>query len=589
MSSRPWAQKALAEISQENFDQICTETGLSPITIKVCLNRGLGSAVQISEFLNPRLDLLVDPYLIRDMNKAVDRLVVARENGESIRIFGDYDVDGTTGSALLFWVFREFGYQATVRQPDRFKDGYGLNVGAVVEAVADGAKLLVTVDCGISSFEAALKAKELGIDLIVIDHHQIDVIKGIPEAHAVVNPQRADCESGLKQLCGCGLAFYVARALRTRGRELGWWPAGAEPNLKKHLDLVVMATAADMVPLTGDNHVLVRHGLDVLKYSRKPGVRALLAAAGLDQKEFSSSHLGFTIGPRINASGRMGSAVTALELLTTEDEGIAKTLALDLETKNKERADIQNAIWDEVKAQVEDGIKQGKFKNSIVVASDSWHEGVVGIVASRVTETFHKPAIVIALREDYGKGSARSFGGKDILAGLRECSAVLKSFGGHRFAAGVAVEFHHFDAFVTAFDDAMEKVLTDSEQVSLHLEGECSLQDLSISSLLELEKLGPFGPGNPEPLFQIEAEAVSHRVLKERHLKFELTDSQTKTKTDAIWFFGLERIREGIPESEKWVLPKGSFVVVPEINRFRGKMTPSLRIKDFKHQRDLAT
>ena len=260
--------------------------------MRVCLLRGLANAEAIRNHLAPKFESLHHPMSIRDMDKAVQRLSIARKGAEPILVYGDYDVDGTTGAALLSWLLREFGFQFTVKQPDRFKDGYGLNVGAVEQARAAGVKVLITVDCGISSFDAASKARELGIDLIIVDHHQLDAERGLPQAVAVLNPQRPDCESGLKQLCGCGLAFYLAMGLRIRGREEGWFTQGAEPNLKQHLDLVVMATAADMVPLTGDNHILVRHGMDVLKQSKKPGVRALLEVAGLASKDISPESFG---------------------------------------------------------------------------------------------------------------------------------------------------------------------------------------------------------------------------------------------------------------------------------------------------------
>jgi single-stranded-DNA-specific exonuclease len=299
--------------------ELQSETGLSPLTLRVCLSRGLSSADAIRSHLNPQFEKLHHPLSIRDMEQATARLAQARAGQQRVRIFGDYDVDGTTGAALLSWVFRDFGFQFDVRQPDRFRDGYGLNVGAVEEAAQAAVSLLVTVDCGITSFDAISRARELGIDVIVIDHHQLDPKRGLPDAFAVVNPQRPDCESGLKQLCGCGLAFYLAMALRIKGRQENWFAGGAEPNLKQHLDLVVMATAADMVPLTGDNHILVRHGMQVLKHTKKPGVRALLETAGVGSKDLSPGHLGFVIGPRINASGRMQSASLALELLSTTD------------------------------------------------------------------------------------------------------------------------------------------------------------------------------------------------------------------------------------------------------------------------------
>ncbi len=595
VQSREWRLRSLSESLPEGrvaegepsaawLDATSRELSLSPITLRVCWLRGLRDAAAIQGFLNPRLEQLTDPFRIRDMDRAIERLVQARASGEQVRVFGDYDVDGTTGAALFTWILREWGFRYDIRQPDRFKDGYGLNVGAVEDAGVSGVKLLLTVDCGITSHGPIKRARELGIDVIVVDHHQLDVHHGIPsDAVAVVNPQRADCPSGLKQLCGCGLAFYVARALRARGRELGWWPAGQEPNLKQHLDLVVMATAADMVPLTGDNHILVRHGLDVLKASKKPGVRALLETAGVATREISPGHLGFVIGPRINASGRMGSALGAWELLTTEDPARGRVLAQELERVNQERAETQNAIWDQVRARVEEGIAQGKFKHGIVVADSGWHEGVVGIVASRVTEMFHRPAAVIALREDFGKGSVRSFAGKDVLQALRQSSAHLLGFGGHRHAAGLSCPLDQVDALAEAFDRALGELAEDAQAKPLWIEGECSLADLDFATLRELEALGPFGPGNPEPVFVVNASARRRQILKGRHFKLQLTDGSLSTSSsgglEAIWFHAAEReelLLDGVLEkTARWA-------GVPELNRFQGRVTPTFRVRDWR-------
>jgi len=597
----------------ERISLLQSETGLSAITLRVCVLRGLDSSQAIQDYLSPKFENLKSPFTLKDMDAAVARIVQAKENGEFVRIYGDYDVDGTTGAALLSWIFRDLQMHYDARQPDRFKDGYGLNPGAVAEASRDGVRVLVTVDCGISSFPAAELAKESGIDLIVLDHHQLDPQKGIPIAQAVVNPQRPDCESGLKQLCGCGLAFYFAMALRARGRERGWFVSCAEPNLKQHLDLVVMATAADMVPLTGDNHILVKYGLEVLKYSKKPGVKALMEAAGLGAKDLSPSHLGFVIGPRINASGRMVSASLALELLTTTDVARATELATILERLNEERADVQNKIWDEVRLRIEKGIQDGKYRHGIAVADPGWHEGVVGIVASRVTETFRKPAAVIALREDFGKGSVRSYGGKDVLAALRQCSSFLLGFGGHKHAAGLSVGLDQVDSFAEMFDRVLEEMPSERHAGSLYIEGNCDIEDLNVRTLQELEKLGPFGPGNPEPVFALKAAVKSHRILKGRHLKLNLgpkkalgsasgaesgmyADKATgvmdadkassvidagkaSSVMEAIWFHGAERAEvfgnAVSGEEQEWA-------GVPELNRFRGQMTPTLRVRDWR-------
>ncbi|MDR3607208.1 MAG: single-stranded-DNA-specific exonuclease RecJ [Oligoflexia bacterium] len=576
VEAREWKPRQVVDSDPADIDRLQAETGLSALTLRVCRMRGLKTSREIQEFLNPKFESLTHPLSIRDMDRAVARLAQARAQGEKVRIFGDYDVDGTTGAALLSWVFRDFGLVFDARQPDRFKDGYGLNVRAVEEAVEAGARVLLTVDCGITSFDAAEKAKELGIDLIVVDHHQLDPKRGLPAAWAVVNPQRSDCESGLKQLCGCGLAFYLALALRIRGRADGWFATGAEPNLRQHLDLVVMATAADMVPLTGDNHILVRHGLEVLRHSKKPGVNALLQAAGVASRELSPGHLGFVIGPRINASGRMQSADIALELLTTTDELRAASLAREIEQLNQERMTVQNKIWDEVRERIEKGMKEGRFRHGIVVADASWHEGVVGIVASRVTETFRRPAAVIALREDFGKGSVRSYGGKDVLAALRASSETLLGFGGHKFAAGLSVPLDRVDELAESFDRALSEIAEDAEAKPLFTEGECSVDDLDIETLIELERMGPFGPGNAEPVFTLSASVKNFRVLKERHLKLNLSNA-SGAEIEAIWFNAAERA-ELLEEDE--LKRVAEWAGVPELNRFRGKITPTFRVRD---------
>ena len=590
-------QPGSEEDSGSALPSLQRETGLSCLTLQVCVQRGLDTPDLIRNFLSPSFEGLTHPKHLRDLDLAVQRLSQLRKAGERVRIFGDYDVDGTTGAALLTWVFRDFGLNADATQPDRFKDGYGLNVQAVEGAVKDGVQLLLTVDCGITSFDALNRAQELGLDVIVVDHHQIDPKRGLPQALAIVNPQRADCESGLKQLCGCGLAFYLAIALRAQGRTEGWFSDRRDlPNLKQHLDLVVMATAADMVPLTGDNHILVRYGLEVLKNSTKPGVKALLEAAGLAFKDISPSHLGFVLGPRINASGRMHSASLALELLTTQDFSKATQLAQELERLNRERANLQNEIWDEVRSRVEAGIAEGKYVHAIAVGDPNWHEGVVGIVASRVTEAFRKPAAVIALREDLGKGSVRSYGGRDVLAGLTLCADHLLGFGGHKYAAGLSVALDRFDTFAEAFDQAFGNHGLDAagatpysetpeykDATALWIEGECSIADLDSKALQELEKLGPFGPGNPEPVFVIKASAQSHRVLKERHLKLSLAQINPAQRApraiEAIWFNAAEReeVLAGAASGEE-----REWAGVPELNRFRGQATPTLRIRDWR-------
>lgn len=575
---RLWKQKP--HIHSDKVELLSQQTGLSPLTVKVCLGRGLEEPDEIRDFLAPKLERLSDPFRIQDMDKAAQRLIQAKEVGEKVRIFGDYDVDGTTATALLCWFFRDCGFLYDATQPDRFKDGYGLNEKAVEQAASDGVKVLVTVDNGITCFEPAKRCKELGIDLVIVDHHQVDPDKGIPDAFAVVNPHRKDCTSGLTQLCGCGLAFYLTMAIRSIARGRSWFADQKGPNLKAHLDLVVMATAADMVPLSGDNRVLVRHGLEVLKTSTKPGVRALMEAAGIASRTLSPGHLGFVLGPRINASGRMASAGIALQLLVTRDQKEATEIAFELERLNADRMRIQNEIWDEVKERVKQGMDQGKYQHGIVVADPNWHEGVVGIVASRVTETFHRPAIVLSMNEEEGfaKGSVRSFGGVNVLEAVRENASLLIGFGGHRFAAGCSLSLDQVEAFSEGFDQAVakSKLEPEKEEVSiLNFEDEVSVGDLDPKTLLEIEALAPFGPANPEPLFRLKALPVERRILKDRHLKMSLVSEGQSI--DAIWFHAAEK-EESLQKRKE----QSDWIGVPELNRFRGRVTPTFRVKDWK-------
>lgn len=562
---------------EETIRKLALETGLSELTVRVCVQRGLNSADSIREFLSPSLEKLTSPFRIRDMDQAVARLIDAGGSSRKIRVFGDYDVDGTCGAALLGWFFRALGWSYDIRQPDRFKDGYGLNVRAVEEAGLEGVSVLVTVDCGITSFDAIQRAKDLGLEVIVVDHHQIDVARGLPNADAVIDPQRVDCESGLRQICGCGLAFYLIVALRARLREAGH----AElPNLRQHLDLVVVATAADQVPLTGDNRILVRHGMDVLRVTSKPGVRALMEAAGLAARVVSPGHLGFVLGPRINASGRMQNASVALQLLLSQDMRESSELAQRLEQLNAERSEVQNKVWDEARARVEQGLSLGQFKSGIVVADPNWHEGVVGIVASRVTETFKRPAAVIAIRDGVGKGSVRSFGGKDVLEALRRSKGHLLGFGGHRHAAGFSLSPDRVSDFAAAFDSALSVLENQTDPSVLWIEGECELDSLDFLVLKELEALGPFGPGNPEPVFSVRAKGQVKQVLKGRHLKLTLTPVASRASVrnlSAIWFHA--------GENEEWkqsfqAPQEANWAGVPELNYFRGNVTPSFRIRD---------
>ena len=559
-------------------------TGMSLLASTVCVNRGIKSPEEVGLFLNPKLESLTHPFKILNLERAVDRIIASqwRDVPQKLRVYTDYDVDGTSGAALLTWFFRDLGFSFDVVQPDRFKDGYGLNVGAVEKAHQDGVQVLITVDCGITSFEPAARARDLGIDLIIVDHHSIDPMKGVPEVYAAIDPQQEADSSGLKQLCGCALAFYLCMGIRIKARESGFFETRKipEPRLRDLLDLVVIATAADMVPLTGDNRALVRHGLQVLRETNKPGLRELMKIAGIEVKSVSPSNLGFALGPRINASGRLGTAETAYRLLTTQDTSEGRALAETLEKMNQDRAELQNQIWDEVRGQVQKGIEEGRYRHAVVVASKGWHEGVVGIVASRVTEHFKKPAIVLSIREDgIAKGSARSFGGYNILEGLHQSQNLLLGYGGHKFAAGLSLKPQDVLEFAETYDRKIAE-MAPRERSILKLECECDLKDLEVKVLTELENLAPFGPGNPEPMIGVRARVEEQSVLKGRHLKLRLGSDSVK-RFEGIWFNGAENIRfTELVENSARERTFCYFAGIPELNRFMGRVTPTLRIKD---------
>lgn len=568
-------------------DRLVNEMGMHPLAATVCANRGLTDPEAVKQFLNPSLNQLTHPFEIQDLQKAAEALLLSQtEHPEpkKVRVFTDYDVDGTTGAALLTWFFRDMRFQFDVVQPDRFKDGYGLNPAAVEQAAADGVEWLVTVDCGVTNFEAAERAQQLGVQLIIVDHHQIDPLRGLPPAFAVIDPQRADDASNRKELCGCALAFYLSMGIRLTAREMGYFEEReiTEPNLKSLLDLVVIATAADMVPLTGDNRALVKHGLDVLRNTQKPGLRALIQNAGIEVKSVSPSNLGFSLGPRINASGRMGSAETAYRVLTTEDPQEGQSLADELEGINKKRAELQNQIWDQAREKIQTLMDQGKLEHAVVVASPEWHEGVVGIVASKVTEHFKKPAIVLAIREDgIAKGSARSYRGVNILEGLHQTQSYLKGYGGHKFAAGLSLDPESLDAFTDAYNQAVAELeATRTRDESVQVEGFIETDHMTLRAIEELERLAPFGPGNPEPLFGVTAGVQSQTVLKGRHLKLKLRGTAPGALIEGIWFNAAEKLEntelvEFSAQGQKPCL----FAGIPEVNRFLGRVTPTLRIK----------
>ncbi|MBF0099206.1 MAG: single-stranded-DNA-specific exonuclease RecJ [Magnetococcales bacterium] len=527
-----WRPRSTA---REQHHRLTAAQGLNPLFAAILADRGLDDAQAVEAFLQPRLQHLPDPATMLDMDKAVARLVRAVESGESVAIFGDYDVDGVTSSSLLVRYFRALALPVRVYIPDRLTEGYGPNPAAMQQLAAEGIRLVVTVDCGATAYEALAVAGQLGMDVIVTDHHQMRA--EMPVAWAVINPNRPDEPFPHKNMAGVGVAFYLLMALNRALRQRGWFQAGrVEPDLKRWLDLVAIGTIADVAGLTGVNRILVAHGLRVAAEPVHVGLRALKQVAHLGAS-MRAGQVAFQLGPRINAGGRLHRGMMGVELLVTEDEERAQQLAEELELFNRERQLIEERMVRQALALVEASGGVGS-RHGLVVAESGWHPGVIGIVASRLVERLYRPVIVIALDEEGGgKGSGRSIPGVDLLAAIEKSAPLLKTYGGHRAAAGLSLDAVQLPSFVQAFDQAIQAQFRPGLfDPTLYYDGVLPLAEVDRSLAKRLERLQPFGQGNPEPVLVLEGvRVVEARVLKDRHVKCLLAD-QAGNVLDGIAF-----------------------------------------------------
>jgi len=521
------------------------------------------------DFLNTRLADLPDPFLLPDMAPAVDRLQLALAQGEKIAIHGDYDVDGITGTVLLLDGLGSMGCeQIEYHIPLRLRDGYGLSAEAMQKAADDGVTVVVSVDCGVTAHAEAALAKERGIDLIITDHHQPP--DELPEAFSIVNPQRSDSNFPFPDLAGVGVAFFLLVALRKRLRDSGWFKQRSEPDLRDFLDLVALGTIADLVPLKGINRTLTRHGLVLLEKGERVGVRALKQVAGV--KEISCGVVGFQIAPRLNAAGRMEDAGLGVELLLEKDMVRALNTARYLDQCNRERRVIEKETLLEAERAV---AKLGaEHTHSIVLGGEGWHAGVIGIVASRLVDRYSRPTVLIALDDTTGKGSCRSIRGFHLYHGLQNCADYLLAFGGHEMAAGLSVAADQLPAFAAEFEAHARSVLSEDDLLSkLFYDGVVLLEEMDLDVLRQLQGLAPFGMGNPEPVLVVESvRAMQVKPVGDTHLRF--TACQGAFSHPAIAFGMLDRRQEFQGEVD--------LLVSPQINRYNGRESVQLRIKDVR-------
>jgi single-stranded-DNA-specific exonuclease len=488
----------ITPVDHRGTDKLVATLQVRPLAAQLLVNRGITTIDEARAFLNPSLQHLHDPFLMRGMSEAVDRLIRAIRAQESIVIYGDYDVDGMTATSVLSWFFRDIGIPVPYYLPHRMREGYGLNAEAIHKLAAAGTRVLITVDCGITGHEEVQLARRLGMDVIVTDHHQVPPT--LPDAVAVLNPHQAECPYPAKELAGVGVAFKLVTALRSRLREDTAW-AGKLPNLRRHLDLVALGTIADVAPLSGENRVLVRHGLQELTHSQKLGVQTLKRSARVAEQAIGPRQVGFTLAPRLNATGRLAAAKAGVELLLSDDPARAEKLACYLESMNSERQAVQAQIYEEAKAAI---ATAGGMDDcgAIVLASERWHPGVVGIVASKLVEEYGRPTVLIGLDGDTGKGSGRSIAAFHLYNALVACQEHLVGFGGHEHAAGIRINRTQVRAFQEALNQVARERLTEDDYCPLlYIDAEVRLEEVDDTLLDFIERLEPFGEGNPQPVF----------------------------------------------------------------------------------------
>ncbi len=537
-----------------------------PTTLAAMLvQRGYASSHDAKAFLRPSLDGLSDPFLFRDMRAAVTLVAEAVRAGRTIFVHGDYDVDGQCAAALLTRFLRLAGAHVVPFVPHRMRDGYDFGPAGLQAALDCAAGLIVTCDCGITAEETVARAKQAGVAVIVTDHH---LPGSLPPADAVVNPRRADCESTSKDLCGAGVAFKLAQAL---SGELG-----LAENVPLHfLDLVALATVADIVPLVGENRTLTRFGLKMIEQSRWPGVRALLQVTGLAGKTVRAGHVGFVLGPRLNAVGRIGDAMDGLRLLLTDNEAEAHDLARELDTANAKRQEIDERALGEAVEEIERSVDLDDAFG-LVLANDDWHAGVIGIVASRVVERYNRPTILVALEGEEGRGSGRSIPPFDLHAALSRCSEHLERWGGHRAAAGVTLKRSKLDSFRDAFNAVARDALSPDDLVPtqrIDIVGTVRAFDDDLERLMR--HLEPCGSGNPAPVLGVErALAVTPTIVGTNHLKFTIDDGTGRLP--AIGFGWGDRV------DRSWLGSRVDVALRLDRHEWGGSSTLQARVVDIK-------
>ncbi|MEW5848755.1 MAG: single-stranded-DNA-specific exonuclease RecJ [Myxococcota bacterium] len=558
---RRWQQRPLVG----DPTALSRELGIPALLATHLCLRGLTDPGEAERFLDPRLGHMLDPKLMAGMDKAVERLVRAVRNKERVALYGDYDVDGVTSTTLMTLVLRRFGLDPIQHIPHRIRDGYGLNHNAVRLLKERGASLIVTLDCGVTAVEEVKAAVDLGVDVIVVDHHTVPVT--LPPAVAVLNPHRPDCAFPFKQLCAVGVAFYVCVALRTALRAAGLAGPDGGPDLRDYLDLVALGTVADLVPLRGENRMLVAHGLRILAQARRHGIAALLDVSRIRREDVDAGSVAFQLGPRINAAGRLQDAMVGVQCLLAEDRLTADRLATQLDAENRARRAEQQRVIDEALTRVADEPIHHDAR-ALVLYDEGWHPGVVGIAAQKMVEQFHRPSVLIGAG---GIGSGRSIEAFHLHQALAKTGEHLRGFGGHAHAAGLRIAAQNVDAFRRAlYQHASEVLKPEDLTPAAHHDGPLSAEHLTDDTVDTLQRAAPFGRGNAEPCFLLTGLPVAQtRVVGKDHLQLEFTRNLR-----GIAFRMAERAEELRGPVE--------FLATPEHNTWRGVRRLNVRVRDFR-------
>ncbi len=560
-----WLLRSLTSEQEAQAKDLARKTNLHPLLLQILFHRNVTEEAEIQKFLNGNLGDLPDPFLLPDMDRAVDRLLQAMAKREKVLFFGDYDVDGITGTAQLQAFFREMDFKTTPLLPRRLEEGYGLNEKSVRRIALEKPDLLVTIDNGTRSQKEISALKDLGIETIVLDHHETPLEDQWPPVVALINPKRGDSKFPDREVASAGLAFLLIMALRARCRERGISPL---PNLKRYLDLACLGTIADVVPLKGTNRILVKFGLKELEQTTRPGLQALKEIAGV-QGAVQTSSVGFRLAPRINAAGRLKDPRVALDLLLTQSASEAGAYAAQLEAFNQERQRLEEIALREAIQMVE---KESPPRHGIVVASQDWHLGVVGIVAARLTEKFGRPSIVLAIEQNNeARGSGRTVSGFSIYDALKEMEEEMLRFGGHAAAAGMTVATDRLEIFSDRFDEAVRKRWEERHLPKLWIDSAIRLHELKLPLMKDLALLEPHGMGNPEPvLVSSDIRFNDCRIVGTGHLKAVL--SQEGSRVEAIGFNLASHLKTAQSQSHR-------VAFTPQINFWNGIENVQIKIR----------